>query len=146
MPNAAKLVGAVAMAVLAFIASEMVKGLFDDEMNFGWFVPVNIGVGLLVGWMVIGSRAGRGLVSAINVGLTAPFVLVFWGLFIQSCNEMVRLAMKNRYDGPFEALVAIFEIGSEWALMLVNVPLWATLLVGGIVAGMVAEFASRTWR
>lgn len=146
MPNAAKLVGAVAMAVLAFIVSEMVMGLFEEEKNFGWFTQVNMGLGVLVGWMVIGSRAGRGMVSAINVGLTAPVVLVFWGLFVQSCNEMVRLAMKNRYDGPFEALVAIFEIGSEWALMLVNVPLWATLLLGGVVAGMAAEFASRTWR
>lgn len=146
MPNAAKLVGAVAMTILAFIVSGMVIGLFEEEKNFGWFTEVNMGLGFLVGWMVIGSRAGRGMVSAINVGLTAPIVLVFWGLFTQSCNEMVRLAMKNRYDGPFEALVAIFEIGSEWALMLASIPVWATLLLGGIVAGVASEYAARTWR
>ncbi len=146
MPNAAKLVGALAMAVLAFIVSGMVMSLFEETTNFGWFIQVNIGLGLLVGWMVIGSRAGRGIVSAVNVGLTAPIVLVFWALFVQSCNEMVRLAMKNRYSDPFEAVVAIFEIGSEWALMLVSVPVWVTLLAGGVIAGLAAEYAARRWR
>lgn len=146
MPNAAKLVGALAMAVLAFVASGMVMGMFEETTNFGWFIQVNIGLGLLVGWMVIGSRAGRGMISAINVGLTAPLVLVFWALFVQSCNEMVRLAMKNRYDDPFEAVVAVFEIGSDWALMLASIPLWVTLLVGGVMSGLAAEYASRRWR
>lgn len=146
MPNAAKLVGALAMAALAFIVSGMVMGLFEETTNFGWFTPVNVGLGLLVGWMVIGSRAGRGMVSAINVGLTAPIVLVFWALFVQSCNEMVRLAMKNRYSDPFEAVIAIFEIGSAWAMMLASIPLWITLLAGGVIAGLVAEYASRRWR
>ena len=73
-------------------------------------------------------------------------VLVFWGLFIQSCNEMVRIAMKNRYDGAFEALVAIFEIGAEWALLMSTIPIWTTLLVGGMIVGLAAEFAWRTWR
>lgn len=146
MPNAAKLVGALAMAVVALVASHIVMGLFSEETNFGWFREVNAGLGLLVGWHVIGARAGRGTVPAINVGLTAPVVLVFWALFVQSCNEMVGLAMKNRYGDPFEALVAIFEIGSEWALMLVGLPLWAVLLGGGVLAGLAAEYASKTWR
>lgn len=146
MPNAAKLVAAVGMAILAFIVTGMVKGLFDEVTNFGWFTQVNMVLGCLVGWKFLGSRSGRGMVSAINMGLTAPIVLVFWAIFVQSCNEMVRLAMKNRFDGPFEALVAIFEIGSEWALMIVNVPIWATLFVGGVMTGIAAEHASRNWR
>jgi hypothetical protein len=146
MPNAAKLVAALGMAVLAFIVSGLIMPLFEEDTNFGWFMPVNVGLGCLVGWMVIGARAGRGMVSAMNVGLTAPVVLVFWGLFVQSSNEMIRVAMKNRYDGPFEAIVAIFEIGAEWALLITTVTVWATLLLGGIVVGVITEFAWRTWR
>jgi len=146
MPDAAKLVAAFGMAVLAFVVSFMIMPLFEEDTNFGWFVQVNMVVGLIVGWKVIGGRAGRGTVSAINVGLTAPVVLVFWGLFIQSSNEMVRIAMKNRYDDAFEALVAIFEIGAEWALLMSTVPIWATLLIGGMIVGLAAEFAWRTWR
>ncbi|WP_299374827.1 TrgA family protein [uncultured Tateyamaria sp.] len=146
MPNAAKLVAAVGLAILAFIVSGMIPPLFDEGTNFGWFTQVNVVVGFLTGWLVVGSRAGRGIVSAINVGLTGPVVMVFWALFIQSCNEMVRIAMKNRYDGAFEALVAVFEIGAEWALLMATIPIWATLLVGGVITGLLTEYAWRTWR
>ena len=148
MPDAARLMAAIGMAVLAFVVSFMVMGLplFEEDTNFGWFVHVNVVVGLLVGWTVIGSRAGRSIVSAINVGLTAPVVLVFWCLFIQSCNEMVRIAMKNRYDGAFEALVDIFEIGADWAIEMTTIQIWTTLLVGGIIVGLMTEYAWRTWR
>lgn len=146
MPNAAKLVAAVGMAILAYFATGLVMTLFEEDTNFGWFLHVNVVLGFVVGWLVIGSRAGRGMISAVNVGLTAPVVLVFWGIFVQSCNEMVRIAMKNRYDGAFEALVAVFEIGSEWALLMLTIPIWATLLIGGLVIGVLTELAWRRWR
>ncbi|MEO0378825.1 MAG: TrgA family protein [Pseudomonadota bacterium] len=146
MPDAAKLVAAVGMAALAFIVSFMIMPLFEEDTNFGWFVHVNVVVGFFVGWTVLGSRAGRSITSAINVGLTAPVVMVFWCLFVQSCNEMTRIAMKNRYDGAFEALVAIFEIGAEWALLMTTIPIWTTLLVGGMIVGLMTEYAWRTWR
>ena len=146
MPDAAKLVAALCMAAVGFVASGLIMGLFDEEMNFGWFTPVNIALGAVVGWIVIGSRAGRGITSAINVGLTAPVVLVFWGLVIQSTNEMMRNAMLNRYGDAFDAVGAIFEIGAKWALMISTVPVWGTLLIGGVIAGIASEFAWRTWR
>lgn len=146
MPNSAKLVGALGMAVLAFIVSQLIIPLFEEDTNFGYFVHVNVVLGALVGWNVIGSRAGRSAISAINVGLTAPVVLVFWALFVQSCNEMTRLAMKNRFDGPFEALVEVFEIGAKWGLMISTIPVWATLLCGGMLVGLASEYAWRTWR
>ncbi|WP_415402958.1 TrgA family protein [Tateyamaria sp. SN3-11] len=146
MPDAAKLVAALGMAVLAFIVSGMIMPLFEEDTNFGWFTEVNVVVAIIVGWLVIGRRAGRGVISAVNVGLTAPVVLVFWAIFIQSCNEMTRIAMKNRYDGAFEALVAIFEIGAEWALLMSTIPVWAVLFAGGMLVGLLTEFAWRTWR
>ncbi|WP_299774719.1 TrgA family protein [uncultured Tateyamaria sp.] len=146
MPDAAKLVAALGLGLLAFIVSGMIMPLFEEDTNFGWFTYVNIVVGAITGWMVIGSRAGRGLTSAVNVGLTGPIVMVFWALFVQSCNEMVRIAMKNRYDGAFEALLAIFQIGSEWAILMSTVSIWATLLIGGVITGILTEYAWRTWR
>lgn len=146
MPDAAKLVAALGLGFLGFVVSFMIMPLFEEDTNFGWFVYVNVVVGIITGWIVIGRRAGRGMTSAINVGLTGPVVLVFWGLFIQSCNEMVRIAMKNRYDGAFEALVDIFQIGAEWALLMTTIPIWTTLLLGGVITGVLTEFAWRTWR
>ena len=50
-----------------------------------------------------GQTRGRGWTAGINNGLTGVASLVFWALFVQGCYEMFRLAMRNRYDGPFEA-------------------------------------------
>lgn len=145
MPNAAKLVAAIGMAIVAFIVSQLVKELFEEETNFGWFTYVNVALGCVVGWSVMGSRAGRGGVSAVNVGLTTSVVLVFWALFAQSCNEMVRLAMRNRFDGAFEALVAIFELGVEYLMFMSTGLIWVVLLGGGVVVGLITEQAWRRW-
>lgn len=146
MPNAAKLVAGMGLALLAFIVSGMIMPLFEEDTNFGYFTHVNLVLGFLTGWTVIGSRAGRGMVSAINVGLTGAVTLVFWGLFVQSCNEMTRLAMKNRYDGALEAIVAIFEIGAVWGILMSTFAIWSVLLIGGAIVGIATEYASRTWR
>lgn len=146
MPNAAKLVAALGLAFLAFVVSGMIMPLFEEDTNFGWFTQVNVAVGALCGWFVVGPRAGRGMISAVNLGLTGPVVMVFWALFLQSCNEMVRVAMKNRYDGAFEALTDVFQIGAEWALLMSTVPIWATLFLGGVITGVLTEYAWRTWR
>lgn len=146
MPDAAKLVAAIGMAVLAFLMSGQVMGLYPEDMNFGWFVLVNVCIGVLVGWFVLGTRVGHGAVSAINMGLTSTAVFVLWALFVQGANEMVRLAMRNRYDGVFEALTEIFTIGVEYALFMSTIQIWGTAIVGGVIVGLLTEYAWRTWR
>ena len=146
MPSAARLAGALCLGALGFYVSTLIIPLLPEGTDPGYFVWVNLVLGLLVGWMVIGTRMGRGWTPAINVGLTAVVVLVGWGLFIQGCNEMVALAMKNRYKGPFEAIVAVFEIAIEYALIMATVPVIGTLLIGGALTGIAAEIAQRNWR
>lgn len=146
MPNAAKLVAALGMGGLGFIVSLLIMDLFPEDTNFGWFIHVNVALGLFVGWVVTGSRAGRGMVPAMNTGMTSAVVLIFWGLFVQSCNEMVRLAMKNRFDGAMEALIAVFEIGAEYAVFMSTLTIWAVIMGGGLLVGVLTEYAWRTWR
>ena len=149
MPDGARLVAAISLAVLAFLLSAPVMDLYveaNGETNFGYFVQVNMLVGLAVGWVSVGKRAGRGWSAAITNGVTGVFLLVLWVLFIQSVNEMTRLAMRNRYDGPFEAVAAVFEIASEWGLLLLNAQVLGMMAVGAVVVGLLAEFAWRTWR
>lgn len=151
MPDAARLVAALCLGLTGFMVSEAVMAAFlaakgYNSFDFGWFIWVNAAVGVAVGWVSMGRRAGRGLPNAITNGLTGVFLLVLNGLFIQACNEMVRLAMKNRYDNALEAIVAVVEIGAEWGLILLNGPVIAILLVGAVVSGILTEYAWRTWR
>ena len=146
MPDAARLVASLSLILIAFIVTGQVIPLFPEGTDFGYFLWVNLAVGFFSGWIVMGKRAGRGVTAAINNGITGVVAMVFWGLFIQGTNEMVRLAMRNRYDGPFEALLAILEESAEFGMMLLEFNILTTLLVGGVLAGLATEYAWRTWR
>lgn len=146
MPTAARLVAALSLAVLAFIVSGQIMPRMPEDTNFGYFTYVNIALGLVVGWIVMGRRAAqKSLSGAITNGLTGMLALVFWGLFVQGANEMVRLAMRNRYDGPFEAVFAIFEEMIEFGAVLLYPPILLTLALGGVIAGYVTDLAWRRW-
>ena len=145
MPSAPRLIGALCLACVAFVISLMVMPLMPESTDFGNFVPLNICLGIVVGWIVMGPRAGRGRTAGINNGITGVFVLMLWGVGIQACNEMVRLAMRNRYDGPLEALTAVFQIGAEYALIIATVPIGVALLIGAVVSGSITESVARRW-
>ncbi|OUS37721.1 tellurium resistance protein [Rhodobacterales bacterium 56_14_T64] len=146
MPTGARLTAALCLALLAFILSGEIMPLMPEGTDFGYFTVINIAIGLIIGWVVMGKRAGRGFVPAINNGIGGVAVMLFWGLFIQGTYEMFRLAMRNRYDGPFEALSAIFTIGLDYAIVIFVPVVIVTLLVGALVSGLVTEKASRHWR
>ncbi|MBE1296906.1 TrgA family protein [Phycobacter azelaicus] len=146
MPNGARLIAALSMAALAFVASQLIMPLMPDGTDFGYFIYVNMAIGIVTGWVLMGRRAGGGLVPAINNGLTGMAVMVFWGLFAQGVWEMVRLAMRHRYDGPFEALTAIFTIGLDYFFVMAVPQVLLALAIGGVVAGLATENAHRRWR
>jgi hypothetical protein len=146
MPTAARLVAAICLAVLAYFISGMVMPLMPESTDFGYFIPVNVFLGLVCGWAIMGKKAGRGTTAAINNGLTGVFVLMLWGVGAQAINEMVRLAMRNRYDGAFEAIVAVFQIGAEYVVIIATVQIGVALVIGAVASGLLTEFASRRWK
>lgn len=146
MPTAARLMAGLCLAIVGFIISEMVKPLMPESTDFGYFVQVNVILGFLVGWIVMGKRAGRGFTAAINNGLTGVFVLFLWGIGLQSANEMFRLAKRNRYDGPLEAIVDTFTIGAEYGLTIATKEIGIAFLVSAVVSGLLTEYAGNKWR
>jgi hypothetical protein len=146
MPTAAKLVAAILFAALGWYVSELIKPLFPEERNVGRFSEVNAVIGLFVGWVVAGSRARTTWVNAVSYGLTATVALVFWGLLLQSFGEMIRMSLNKRYDGPAEAVIGVFSLMYEYGMMMAEVRVIVTLVVGGIVAGLVTEFFGRRFR
>lgn len=141
-----RLVAAILLAAVGFLASELIKPLMPEGTQFGWFNYVNAGLGAIMGWVVIGKRVGRGITAAIGNGMTGAAALLFWGLFTQSVNEMLKLSLRRRYDGPVEALTDMMRIGVEWGLAIATAPVLGTIFVGGIIAALVAEVSARHWR
>ncbi|MCR9148221.1 MAG: TrgA family protein [Rhodobacteraceae bacterium] len=145
MPTAAKAAVAVMMAVLAWVASEMFRPLMPEGTDFGLFNEVNVALGLVCGWLVIGTRLGYGIADAIGAGLTGVGAMVCWALFLQSFNEMLRLALDRRYDGPVEGIMAIFTIAVDYGAVMIDTPLIVLLVAGGIVIGLLGELVARRW-
>lgn len=145
MPTASRLVAAVCLVVVAFIVSGMIIDNGEEGKDYGYFTYVNILIGWICGWKIMGKRAGRGWTAGINNGLTGVAALVFWGLFVQGTYEMFRLAMRHRFDGPFEALLAIFQLSVEYGKQLLAPEIILTLLIGAVVTGLAVEQASRRW-
>lgn len=146
MPTAAKLVAAICLALLAVATGELVKTLMPASTDFGYFTIVNALLGVIVGWTVIGSRAGRGMAAAISNGITGTAALVFWALFVQATNEMVSLSLERQYKGPVEAIGGIFELIVDFGAYLVDLRVMVMLVSGAIVSGWLTEIAASRWR
>ncbi|MGX9354265.1 TrgA family protein [Roseobacteraceae bacterium S113] len=144
MPTASRLVSSVLLAILAFVVTGQVVDVMPPSTDFGYFLPINIGLGVLVGWVWLGPNSGDGFSSAISIGLTSAAVLLFLGLFVQAANEMMRLAMRNRYDGFFDAIAGIFVEGVKFGQNL-TMEMLVTLAVGGVVAGIAANWTAQRY-
>jgi hypothetical protein len=141
-----KLVAAVLFAILAWYVSNLIEPLFPEGYDPGRFSEGNFVIGLGVGWVVAGSRAGRGWSSGISAGLTAAFALVFWGLLLNCTYEMLRLSLRRQYDGPVEAVVGVFELMMENLLLMINPTVLGALFGGAAIIGLIVEYTSRKAR
>jgi hypothetical protein len=54
--------------------------------------------------------------------------------------------MRNRYDDAFEAIVAVFQIGAEYVVIIATVQIGVTLVIGAVICGLLTEYASRHWK
>ncbi len=148
MPTSYRLVSALLYGALAWVVSAMVMEVMEAEtqrQNFGNFQLVNTAIGVLVGWIIVGKRLGSDYVTAMGIGFTGMLTLVFWCLFAHAFNEMLRLSLARRYDGPVEALVSVFKLGIEYGGFLVHGQILVVLILGGMIAGVIAEFVKRRW-
>lgn len=145
MPTAAKLVAGILMAGLAWYVSELVKPLLPDETPTPLLSEVNALVGLIMGWRVMGSRAGDGYRAALGYGLTAVAATVFWCLVIWAGREMTIRSTRLRYDGPMEGITDFFALCVQYGALLGDQTVLITMAVGGLVVGLASEWASRRW-
>ncbi len=143
MPTTGRFVGAVLFGALAWYTSILIMPLFPEGTNLGWFQEVNTGFGLLAGWRIAGPRAGTGYVAAFSYGLTAMVAMVVMALFFHSTVIMIEQSLRKRYDGPGEAVTAVFEMFVEHGTLMATPEIIATLVLGGFAAGLTTEFFGR---
>jgi hypothetical protein len=146
MPTAAKLFAAFAFGLVGFFAAEVMKPSFPEGMNLGWFSVICGLIGILVGWWVMGSNAGRGTGRAIGTGLRTSVTIVFWALVFFSIYEMLARSIDKRYVGVMDALRGMVGLVAEYAVLVgTSTMTLVVLLVGGVLAGLFSEWAAKRW-
>lgn len=140
MPTAGKLTAAVLFMALAFYITTLCAPIFPEGTAPKFLYEINVGAGLLMGWIVAGSRAGTGYNAAIGYGITTVAAIAFWGLFGNSFVEMIDRSLNHRYDGPMEAVVSVFQLGIDTGALLGTPEVVGTFLAGGIIAGLLTDF------
>ena len=81
--------------------------------------------------------------AAFSYGLTALVALVVMAVFFNSSVVMLERSLRKRYDGPGEAITDVFELFIEHATMMATPEIVGTLVVGGLVGGLITEFFGR---
>lgn len=143
MPTMGRLIGAILFGALAWYTTTLIVPLFPEATNLGYFQEANTVFGLIAGWKIAGPRTGTGYGAALSYGLTALVALVFMALFFNSFVVMIERSLRKRYDGPGEAVTDVFALFIEHATMIMTPEIIGTLLIGGVVCGVITEFFGR---
>ena len=146
MPTAAKLVAAIAFALVAYYASQAVVPMLPEGMRLTKFFALNVGLGAVTGWLVMGRLAGTGYGLAVANGLRTSAVLLFYTLLVHAIIEMIDRAVDMRYRDTFAALSGLVRLMGDYAGMVFTSPVvMGILILGGVIAALVVEFVSHRW-
>lgn len=146
MPTAAKLVAALCFALLGLVTVAVLRGTLTGAQDENMLFVVAAVAGAVCGWMVSGSAKRAGYIEAASTGVRTAMVSVIAALGALSLNAMWQTAMAGRYRGPMDAVLDIVNEFIDFGALLLTGPVIGTLLIGGLLAGMVTENAGRRWR
>lgn len=140
MPTAGRLAGAVVFALFGWYLGGIAAPFFPSERPPDYLVQLCALVGVFIGWTVCGSRTGQGYRLAVSNGLTSTGAFAFVVLGALALNGMMNNALRNRYDGPMDAVVGMFGLMLEQAQWFFDIPFLTTVVVGGIICAIIAEY------
>lgn len=145
MPTGAKLMGALSFAVVGWLIANAYIPQMPEVEAVGFMREMVAAVGAIVGWRVMGSSVGKGYVAALGSGWKTVIVLVFFSLLMFGLYEMLLDSVKMRYAGPGEAIIDVFNKMMVRSRALLSWGCLGAAVIGGGIAGMLTENASRRW-
>ncbi len=146
MPTGAKLMAAISFAIVGWILANYYAVNMPDASAAGPIREAAAVIGAIVGWMVMGPTVGKGYVEAAGSGVKTAVVLAVVALFLLALSEMIDKSVKLRYDTALEAILDIFQTMAQRSQALLSLGVFGTILLGGIIAGLLTENAGRRWK
>ncbi|WP_380052486.1 TrgA family protein [Falsihalocynthiibacter sp. SS001] len=145
MLTASRVVGGIAFAFVTWFACEFIKFTLPEDTNPRQLSEVSALVGFILGWRIAGPHQREGYRAAISTGFTTAIAIAISATLLLASIKMVRLSLRKSYDGATEAVIDMFRIAGEYALIAATPYPIGMMVCGGIVAGMLVEWSSRRW-
>ncbi len=145
MPTAAKLTAAMIFAAVALASAQLYIPTLPEGSSVKYFREVSTLIGLAMGWMIMGKMAGRGYIGAIGSGVRTSITILFWVLLVFGFVTMIRKSMRMMYDGPTEAVLAVFKEMLGYGTLLAAPATPVALALGGVIGGLIVEWVSHRW-
>lgn len=145
MLTASRVIAGVVFAIVTWFACEFVKQNLPEDTNAGLFSELSAALAFVLAWRIAGPNQKIGYGAAISNGITTAVAITISVTFLHAGIKMIRESMKMRYDGPMDAIVEMFNLAGQYAMMAATALPIATMVIGGIVGGLVVEWASRRW-
>ncbi|MFU8823927.1 TrgA family protein [Yoonia sp.] len=145
MPTAGRLAGAVVLGLFGFYFAGVATPFFNEGRPPPTFLTASVLIGIYLGWAYVGNRIGQGYIQGIGLGITTAVAFSVMNLFVIAFSIMIQQAMRMRYDGAMEGVVAVFTLMVTEGARFLDVTLIATLFVGSIICVWVAEYFGRKY-
>jgi hypothetical protein len=145
MPTITKLIAAVFFAAIAYFSAIAFREGMPENTHFGQFNAICAGIGALCGWLVMGSATGKGYRMSAGAGVRTSVTIVAWALLICSIILMLRKAFLKRYISPTDAVVDVFALALDNAVMVLQPEVLSILVLGGLAGGLLAEWTKTRW-
>lgn len=146
MPTFSKLMALTWFAALGWVAAQSYAAFLPAGSPLGYLREVATVIGALCGWKIVGRNTGQGQVPSIGNGLRAALCLALFTVLVFSGVEMIRRALRLRYEDVSEALFAMLEIMLAYGRDMLDISFLSLLIGGGILGGMVSEWIEARWR
>lgn len=147
MPTAAKMIGAVAFAIVGLLAAMAYIPLLPEgaNSNIGWFREITAALGFVIGWRAVGSNTGRGYWEALSLGLRGSLLLLVCSLVGFAVYFMIRRSTKMLYNDAGEAVLDVPVLIWQYARPMADANFLITLFAAGLIGGLLAEYAGKRW-
>ncbi len=145
MPTTARLVAALAFALVAALSAVIYIRLLPTGTPTRMLVPVSAGFGVVTGWIVMGRNVGKSYAESAATGLRTAITILALVTLVFAVYQMLQRSMRMLYHGPVDAVLGVFALVLQDGQLMFDGDFVGVVTLGGMVAGMAAEYAHRRW-
>ena len=146
MPTFAKLIGAVVFAAVGWWAAATYNQHLPDNVSLPRLPLAMLGLGVVLGWYSMGAAAGKGYRESMAYGLRTSFLIGFCAMFGVALLLMLRKSTNQMYRGdPLMAVLDVPDLMYQYGKYMFTTDVMVSLLVGGLLGGVIVDYVARRW-